>query len=97
MIATLQALDEQSTTQVRKQIDEELKTVSEEDSPELISAWDDVSGAELEPENVYEARMEEVRLRHRFNGIEHCAFGETTTGFAAFSCSPCRSLVRSLS
>ena len=61
MLATLHELSDQgATTQARRQIEEELKTGTEEDTLELINAWDDVSGAELEPNKVYEARMEEV-------------------------------------
>ena len=35
------------------------KRVEEDDPPELGEAYDDVSGALLDPAKVYEARMEE--------------------------------------
>lgn len=44
------------------QIDDELETVIENECSELISAWDDVSGAGLDSKQEYVARMEEVRF-----------------------------------
>ena len=44
------------------QINDELETVTEEESPELLNAWDDISGAELDPKEVYKARLEEVKF-----------------------------------
>ena len=38
------------------------KQVEEDDAPELEDAYDDVSGAPLDPQNVFEARMEEVKF-----------------------------------
>ena len=40
----------------------QVELAEEEDHPDLISAYDDVSGAPLDPEKVYEARMEEVNF-----------------------------------
>ena len=40
--------------------EEEVKLAEEPDHPDLLSATDDVSGAPLDPEQVYKARMEEV-------------------------------------
>ena len=43
-------------------INDELETVTERVCPELEFAWDDVSGAELDPKQVYGARMEEIKF-----------------------------------
>ena len=42
------------------QIKKRYKIVEEEDNPDLETAWDDVSGAELDPKEVKRARAEEV-------------------------------------
>ena len=49
------------------QINDELDIVTEQGSPELLDAWDDVSGAEFEPDRVYEARMEEIKFIRDMN------------------------------
>ena len=46
---------------VAKQIKEEYRTIEEEDPVELEIAWDDVSGAELDPKMVRKAREEEIQ------------------------------------
>ena len=40
----------------------ECRTVEEDDGAEFLSAYDDVSGAELDPKEAYKARMDEVRF-----------------------------------
>ena len=40
---------------------QECKTVEENDGIEFLDAYDDVSGAPLDPKEVYKARMDEVK------------------------------------
>ena len=43
-------------------ISDELEAATERECPELIDAWGDGSGAELDPQKVYVARMDEVKF-----------------------------------
>ena len=52
---------------VAKDIRSQYRTVVEEDQGELEEAWDDVSGAQLNPEAVKQARSEEVEYIHKMN------------------------------
>ena len=45
-----------------QQLAEKCRTVEENDDEELGVAFDDVSGAELDPKKVYKAQMEEVKF-----------------------------------
>ena len=51
------ALETRAESEAVKQ---QTKLAEEPDDPELVAAFDDVSGAPLDPAKVYEARMEEV-------------------------------------
>ena len=50
---------------VAKQVAEEYQIVEEDDNDELDAAWDDVSGAALDPKEVKRARREEVDYVHK--------------------------------
>ena len=43
------------------------KIVEEDDSVELECAWDDVSGAALDPQKVRKARQEEIEYVHKMS------------------------------
>ena len=62
----LAALETKGDAQMSKResdkLRQECRLVEEDGSPWLESAFDDVSGAELDPKEVYEARMEEVQF-----------------------------------
>ena len=63
LIATLHVLTTQEDSErACVEINDELEIVTEKEDPELISAWDDVSGAELDPQHVCAARMAEMRF-----------------------------------
>ena len=60
------------------------KTIEEDDSPDLEVAWDDVSGAELDPKAVRKARVEEIEYVRKMNlytkvPIKQC-YSRTGTG-----------------
>lgn len=62
-LATLEAAgDSQASKKQSDRLLQECRLVEEEDSPWLESAFDDVSGVELDPKKVYKARMEEVKF-----------------------------------
>ena len=52
--------DAEEAKEESKQVMQQVRLAVEEDSPELEAAFDDVSGAQLDPEMVYRARLEEV-------------------------------------
>ena len=58
---------EQETQDVSRQIKEEFRTVEEEDTQIVEQAWDDVTGAELDPVMVKGARQEEVEYIKKMN------------------------------
>ena len=45
-----------------QRLKEQCKTVEQDDGAEFVSAYDDVSGAPLDPAKVYEAKKEEVKF-----------------------------------
>ena len=49
---------------VAQELKRKYKTVEEPENEELERAWDDVSGAELDPKQVKKARAEEVEYVH---------------------------------
>ena len=59
MLANLQGTRKEAND-IREQLDREFKTVEDDQSDELESAWDDVLGAELELDKVKKARAEEL-------------------------------------
>ena len=73
-----------SIMNVAKQIKEECRTVEEEDPMELEMAWDDVSGAELDPKMVRKAREEEIQYVRKMNLYEKVPISQCyeTTGKA---------------
>ena len=50
-----------------KRIQKSYQTVEEDDQPQLETAWDDVSGAELDPKAVRQARREEIEYVRKMN------------------------------
>ena len=63
LIAMLNNVDARTEVdELCMQLENKLEIVTEEDAPELQDAWDDVSGAELDPKKVYDARMEEIKF-----------------------------------
>ena len=50
------------TLQQVKLAEEEEEEEEEEEHPDLIAAYDDVSGSPLDPEKVYAARMEKIEF-----------------------------------
>ena len=59
LLAQLQGTEEEQRD-VQQQLAEEFKTAEEEEPDALEQAWDDVTGAELDPNGVRLARKEEV-------------------------------------
>ena len=49
---------------VAKEIQTQYRIVEEDDQEEIEEAWDDVSGVQLDPKAVREARIEEVECIH---------------------------------
>ena len=60
MLATLNACNAAEAQKEKDEILQLVKLAEEIDHPELEAAYDDVSGALLDPEQVYKARLEEV-------------------------------------
>lgn len=60
MIAALNASDAAEADRERKELLQQVKLAEEEDRPALGEAYDDASGAPLDPEMVYKARIENV-------------------------------------
>ena len=58
--AALSTTCSEEARQEQEGILEQIKLAEEPDHPDLLSATDDVSGAPLDSEQVYKARMEEV-------------------------------------
>ena len=52
---------------VAKEIQSQYRTVEDDNQEELEEAWDDVSGAQLDPKAVKEARKAEVEYIHKMN------------------------------
>ena len=60
LLAKLQGIDKEMT-EVKQQLAEEFQIVETEDSETMEVAWDDVTGAELDPAQVKRARLDEVK------------------------------------
>ena len=54
--------EQEEVNQALNKIQEEMRTVEEDDGVEFLGAYDDVSGALLDPKKVYNARLDEVRF-----------------------------------
>lgn len=55
---------------VSRELETKYQTVEEPQSTSLEQAWDDVSGAELDPEKVKKARAEEIEYTHKMQLYE---------------------------
>ena len=88
LLATLRSeVAQEDINKLCMQLNDELETVTERDDPELESARDDVSGAELDPKRVYKARMEEVQFIRNMNLYDKVPIAEcwSVTGKAPIS------------
>ena len=76
-----------SIMNVAKQTKEEYTIVEEDDPEELEMAWDEVSGAELDPKMVRKAREEEIRYVRKMDLYEKVLISQCyeTTGKAQIS------------
>ena len=62
MLAALNVKGADEAQEESEEILQQVKLAEEHDHPNLAEAYDDISGAMLDPQQVYKARMEEVKF-----------------------------------